>query len=337
MVDLTQVPDERLGQTLRLMKAEIIKHGWAATIPYIGSSHCFIDRGDGKILHAFSATPPTTSYAAAHMANDKFATYQLLKTIDAPQLESILVDDNTPFEEQVAFMNSMGTIVAKPVDGGHGNGITVGIQTPEKLQKALAVAKSEQKNIKATLLQKQYLHEDIHDIRIAVIDYKFVAATWRVAARVYGDGKRTIRELIERENSTEERGKPYFARLAVIDMARAEDYLGERIDTVPEKEEEVAVLGIANYGAGGEIIDITDDIPLWLRELAEQAARTTSLPVVGVDFMLATRPSSKATFDELDPAITEVNKCPALSIHDLPTTGKSRGAMATYVNYLATL
>ena len=75
MIDLLQVPDDRLGQTLRLMKAEFIKHGWSVTIPYVGASHCFIDRGDGKIIHSFSVTPPTTSFAAAHLANNKFATY----------------------------------------------------------------------------------------------------------------------------------------------------------------------------------------------------------------------------------------------------------------------
>jgi len=338
MINIATVPDENLSQTLRLMKGEFIKRGWEAELAYIGSPHCFVDRKDGsKKLHVFSATPPTTSYAAASLANDKYGTFELLKTANIPQLDSFLASEHTTFEEQVAFMQEHGKVVVKPVDGGHGKGITVNVDTPEKLRDAIVEANANRKSIDASIIQKQYLHDTILDIRILCIDYEFVAATWRVPARVYGNGVNTVRELIDQENLSEHRGRPYYAKLASIDTVKAAQYLGDAIDTVPKQDEMVFVLGIANYGAGGETVDITNEIPSWLKDVAILASKTSGLAVAGVDFMLSKVPTKDSTFEELDAMLIEINKCPLLAIHDTPTSGTPRDTVGHYVDYLAGL
>lgn len=97
-------------------------------------------------------------------------------------------------------------------------------------------------------------------------------------------------------------------------------------------------MGVANYGAGGETVDVTDDIPAWLIEDAERAARECGLVVAGVDFMIARVPRPDMTKEELAPAITEVNKAPLLTMHDTPTRGRGdRGATTAFMDYLATL
>ena len=337
MIDISTIPDEQLTQTLRLLKGQFKERDWTAEIPYLGSSHCFIDRGDGKKLHIFSATPPTSSYAAAQLANDKFGTYQLLSGTGLPQPETHLLRSSESLDEAITFMQRAIKVVIKPVDGGHGKGITVNISTKEQLRRAITTAEAEEKSISAVLIQQQYMHDTILEVRILCIDYKFSAATWRVAARVYGDGTSTVGALIDAENMSEERGRPYFARLAVIDVEKAKEYLGEHINDVPVVNEEVYVLGIANYGAGGETIDITDALPDWLKQMAEAAAHACNLPVIGVDFMLAAMPTVESAVDALDPTIIEVNKCPSLSIHQAPTSGQSRNVVKTYVDYLSML
>lgn len=337
MVDIATVPDENLSQTLRLMKAEIMKRGWTAELAYVGSPHCFVRREDGTRLHVFSATPPTTSYAAASLANDKYATYELLKTAGMPQLECQLAHDGVAFEESVAFMEAMGKIVVKPVDGGHGKGITVNVSSPEALQRAIQTARAERRSIDAALLQRQYLHETIYDLRVLCINYRYYAATWRVPAHVVGNGVSTVRELIASENASERRGKAYYAPLATIDIARAEQYLGPEIDNIPALNENVTVLGIANYGAGGETIDVTDVLPMEIREIAQQAARVCELSVAGIDFMIAAQPTVDTPLEALDAVIVEVNKSPMLAMHDEPTSGTSRGAVSAYMDYLATI
>ena len=337
MINLAQVPDEKLSQTFRMMKREIGARGWSAELAYIGSVHCFIDRGDGNPLHVLSATPPTTSYAAGTLANDKYGTYELLKTAQIPQLATLPVYESTDIYAQEAFLVEQGKVVVKPMDGAHGKGITVNVDTMEKLTNAVLQARAARKSIDGAIVQRQYAHEVIYDVRILCIDYEFAAAIWRVPARVFGDGTHTIKELILAENATERRGRPYYADFAEIDIEKAAQYLGEQIDTVPSADEEVSVLGIANYGAGGETIDITDDMPDWLIDIAKRAARTSGLPVAGIDFMLAGTPTKQSSVEELDPALIEINKCPLLAMHDAPTSGKPRGVVAKYIDYLAGL
>lgn len=338
MINIATIPDEKLSQTLRLMKARFIERGWSAELPYIGSPHCFVNRNDGtETLHVFSATPPTTSYPAASLANDKYGSYELLKTADIPQLDSFLANEHTTFDDQTAFMYQHEKVVVKPVDGGHGKGITVNVDTPEKLQRALEDALQNKKSIDAAIIQKQYLHTTIIDIRILCIGNEFVAAIWRIPARVNGDGVSTVRQLIEKENSHEDRGRPYYAKLAQINTEKAAEYLGDDINRIPAQGEEVSVLGIANYGAGGETVDVTDQIPEWLRDIAVRAARVSGLAVAGVDFMLAQAPAASSTQDELEAMLIEINKCPLLAMHDMPTSGVSRNAVGRYVDYLASL
>lgn len=337
MVNIEVIPDDELSQTLRLMKAEIVKRGWTAELAYVGSPHCFVRREDGTRLHVYGAVPPTTSYAAASLANDKYATYQVLKAAGMPQLECQIARDETPLEESVAFMEAMGKIVVKPLDGAHGEGITVNVSSPEALRYAMQTARAERRSMNAVLLQQQYVHETIYDLRVLCINYHYYAATWRVPARVVGDGVRTIKELITSENASERRGKAYYAPLATIDLAMAEQYLGSGIDSIPTANEVVTVLGVANYGAGGEIVDVTDVLPSEIREIAQRAARICQLPVAGIDFMIAAQPTVDTTLEALDAVIIEVNKSPMLALHDEPISSTSRGAVSAYLDYLATI
>ncbi len=337
MLQLKDIHDDQLNQTMQLLKAEFARRGWKAQIPYIGTAHCFVDRGDGRQLHIFSATPPTTSFSAAHMANDKFATHQVLSASGVHQLQTVLIAGGDDIADALALIEVCGSVVVKPIDGGHGRGITVNVSTEAALQSAIQVALSFNKSGDRVLAQEQYLHDKVFDLRILCIDYKYVAAILRVPARVYGDGEHTVRQLVEKENSSPQRGVAYYAPLATINMADVETFLGIGIDDVPQVNEEVRLLGVANYGAGGETIDVTDDIPEWMQIDAIAAARASQLPVAGVDFITSKAPFVSAGYDELDGVIIEINKCPALMIHDRPSSGISRNTVGTYVDYLASL
>lgn len=336
MHNLLDIPDDRLAQTMRLIKAEIAIRGWSASVPYEGSGHCFITRSDGVSLHIFSSTPTTTSFSAAHLANDKMATYELLRTVDTPQMMTALIDGKTNWDDVSDAMEGVSSVVVKPLDGAHGRGVSVGISTASQFDQAKKTALhhsvSDQSKI---IVQEQYIASDVYDVRMLVIDGRFIGAIHRVPAYVTGDGLSTVMELIEKENESPERGEPYRARLARIDSEQAERYLGVAADSVPENEQNIFVLGVANYGMGGETHDVTDLIPEWLRQIAERAAMVMDLPVAGVDVLLRSYPSSEGTVESLRPVVIEVNKCPSLGIHDAPTVGASRGATQAYVDYLS--
>ena len=339
MIDFLSIQPNELNTGQQLLQEELVKRNWQAQVPYAGCPHIFIRRpNDEKSMHIFSTTPPTTTYAAGSMANDKFVTHRVLETINIKQLPTMIADEAMVGDDQLMdFLNEMHRVVVKPIDGGHGKGITVGVSDQASLNEAISHAVGFTKSIRKVVVQKQYEHKVILDIRIACINYEFVAATHRTPAAVVGDGKSTIRQLIAAENESDKRGEPYRAPLAFINVDAAEKYLGSKIDEVIDDGVTFHVLGVANYGAGGEIIDITDDIPEWMIQSAIEAARALELPVCGVDFMLAATPRKDSTEKDLDAVVVEVNKCPSLAIHDRPTKGKPRGAVRRYVDYLATL
>ena len=337
MIDLQTIKESELNRGMLLLQREFKRRGWRAWLAYQGSPICYIDRGDNKRLRIFSTTPPTTSYAAAYVANDKLATYALLDSIGVRQLASVSVSNKYGKGEAQQLLSQVGSVVVKPFDGGHGKGITVGVTTEQQLDDAITYAVTFTKSAQRVIVQAQYRHETSYDIRIACIDGKYQAAIWRVPARVWGDGTHTVRELVEIENASPRRGEPYYAPLARIDVDRAAQFLGNIYETTPEDGQEVTVLGVANYGAGGELVDVTDDLPKWMIKEAETVSMTAELYVSGVDYMTAKVPTPEMTRDELDAVIIEINKCPSLAIHDLPTQGEPRGAVAAYVDYLATI
>lgn len=334
MIDFLTIDNELLNGSARLMQEAIRAKGWQAETPYIGSPHLFINRKDEReLLHAFLVVPPGCSFAAAHLANDKFATYSVLKSRDIDQPETILVveeDLNAGLAEAMDLIKKYGQVVVKPIDGGHGKGVTVAVKAKKRLEAAIKIAKEHNKTGTAVIVQ-QMLDGPLFDIRISVVGGRAVGAILRTPAAVTGDGKKTVGELIKHENETC-RGEPYKAKLARVDMAVAKKYLGDKLDHIPGQGEKVTVVGVANYGQGGELIDITDNVPAWLIKEAEKIAAILELPVCGVDFLSLKDISKK--LKRTDVYFIEANKCPSLAIHDRPTTGKDRGAVKAFVEYL---
>jgi glutamate--cysteine ligase len=105
---------------------------------------------------------------------------------------------------------------------------------------------------------------------------------------------------------------------------------------IPAKDVKVRVLGVANYGRGGELVDISDDIPNWMKQEAEIVSKSCGLAVCGVDY-LSEKLNKHSKRHEIKSYVIEVNKTPILAIHDEPTIGKNRRAVEKYVDYLNTI
>lgn len=338
MISLTQESSLLLSGTSRLICQRALERGWKVRTPYITCPHYFIDRGDGHEVHIFSATPPTVSYASAHLVNNKYATSVVLAAAGITQLPIMLLDEKlSQLDEAVYFMQNQGSVVVKPIDGGHGNGITVGVADREHLIRSHQYALANTRASRSTVIQQQLVAKELRDIRVAVVAGKVVGVIERIPARVKGDGVHTIAELISIENKQEHRGEPYRATLARIDVERTVAYLGDTLNDILPADEWRSVMAVANYGAGGELLDVTDDLPDWMRDESIKAARTLGLDVAGVDYLIGRALDTSLAREGVQAVITEVNKCPALSIHDEPTVGKNRHTTEAYLDFIATL
>jgi cyanophycin synthetase len=320
MIDFYSVSEDKLPLSMVGIRKELQRRGYKASMVYVDSSYLLLTRSDGKKLRIYSSMPLTTNAVAASMADDKYATYSFLKSIDIPQPRTMLYKGDD-FHEAMSLMEELGRVVVKPVDGGHGDGVTVNVMNRDEFERAIDLAMNSNRSAKSVIVQEQ-VNIFEQDISVLCIGYKFTAALHRIPARVTGDGEHMVGELINIENDTI-RGERYIAKMARINRERAERFLGNDINKVPALGEKFRVMDIANNGQGGEYADITSELPVELEKIAEKIAKAMELPVIGVDIM--------------DNRVIEVNKCPSLYIHDNPTIGKSHDATKLYVDYLDTI
>ncbi len=161
----------------------------------------------------------------------------LPRTIDATESD----------DEALDLLREAGTVVVKPNNGAHGNDVVTDVTSKELLTHLLSSLRS---NGLKPLVQQQVTGEDM---RILVIGGKLAGALARYPASILGDGVHTVRELIQLENQKDTRGKNYKTELNEINIAAAEIYMGESIESIPADGDTVRVIGPANVGQGGHL------------------------------------------------------------------------------------
>jgi D-alanine-D-alanine ligase-like ATP-grasp enzyme len=137
-----------------------------------------------------------------------------------------------------------------------------------------------------------------------------VACAVRRPPRVLGDGRSTLRALIEhqsRRRAAATGGESSIPIDAETERTLAE--AGYGLDDVAGEGEEILVRKAANLHLGGTIHDVTDEVHPVLVEAAVAAARAIDIPVTGIDLMVRAP-------DQPDYAFIEANERPGLANHE---------------------
>ena len=294
MIDYYSLPEADLPMTMRPLRRILKERGWKAEKLCLESlNNLILTRPDGVELRIASTTPPTTNVFALRLADNKMMCYALLQEIGVKQPETVPVKTA---EDALPLIEKYGSIAIKPIDGAHGNGVTVGVRNAEEAEVAIVRAVEASQGLDMAIAQPQ-LPLDEPERRAICIGYKFIEVVKRIPAQVTGDGEHTLRELIRIENETL-RTPMYQSDLAYIDYEMAEKFLGERIEEVPAAGEKVRVVASCNIGQGGTVTDCSEEFSTEMRELAEKIARAAQLPVIGIDFY--------------GDQVIEINACPSL-------------------------
>lgn len=99
------------------------------------------------------------------------------------------------------------------------------------------------------------------------------------------------------------------------DTKRVVKRAGYELDDVLPASETIRVRNTANVHTGGTIHDVTPQLHPALREAAEHAARTLTIPVVGLDFIVP-------SVDGSEYVIVEANERPGLANHEPQPTAE---------------
>ncbi|MDN4052800.1 cyanophycin synthetase [Massilia sp. YIM B02763] len=258
-----------------------------------------------------------TGAIAESIAQDKELTKKLLHAAGVPVPLGRSVSD--PDDAWAAALEVGLPVVIKPKDGNQGKGVTVNVTTREQLDAGFAAASEFREDI----MVEKYLPG--HDYRLLVIGNKLIAAARRDPPHVVGDGKHTVRQLVEEVNKDPRRGSGHGTALTKIrfdDIALASlAKQGLNADSVPPKGQRVTLRNNANLSTGGSATDVTDDVHPDVAARCIAAAHMVGLDICGVDLVCD---SVLKPIEEQHGGIVEVNAAPGLRMHISPSFGKGR-------------
>jgi cyanophycin synthetase len=308
----------------------ILKEAEARGIPWLElSSRSLIQLGYGARQRRFQATlSDRTGVLGVELAGDKEGTKQLLAEAGIPVPKGTIISYLDELETAIADIGGY-PVVIKPLNGNHGRGITIGVNS-------WAVA--EQAYDLASAVSKSVIVEHYHpgnDFRVLVVNGKVVAVAERVPAHVVGDGESTIAELIEITNQDPLRGEGHSNVLTRIEINHATWQLleqqGYTLETVLPPEVVCYLRGTANLSTGGVAVDRTDDIHpenIWI---AQRVARVIGLDIAGIDIVT---PDISKPLGEMGGVIVEVNAAPGFRMHTSPSRGIPRNVSEPVINML---
>jgi cyanophycin synthetase len=280
-----------------------------------------------------ATTTSATNNIAVGIASDKQLTKTLLDQAGCPvpvgETVTTLAQAQRVARRIISSSANSGAVTIKPLDANQGKGVTVACATPEEVERAFEFARKYGRQV----IVEEYLRG--RDYRVLVTGRKIAAASWRRPPHVTGDGRSTVRELVEIENRNPARGDGHTNILTKIPMDdHAADVLarqGYAFDSVPDQGVTVELRGNANLSTGGTAEDVTDLLPEETRDICIRAARTIGLDVAGIDIVCQdiARP-----LREQGGGIIEVNAAPGIRMHQYPSRGTPRDAGAAIVEAL---
>lgn len=287
---------------------------------------------DGRTEYVKQATRTSLDpYVAALVMENKQVTKQVLREAGLPVPPGHAVRSTTEALAVLPEFTAAG-IVVKPRSTNFGEGVTI-FKTPGWKQADVIAAVSRALRLDSTVLLER--HESGREYRFLVIGDETVAVLHRVPANVEGDGRHSIRALVEEKNRDPRRGSGYVTPLEKIQLGDDErQYLeaqGLAFDSVPSAGTTVYLRENSNISTGGDSLDFTDTVHPGYKAAAVQAARAVGARICGADLIIS---DVQAAPSGQNFSIIELNFNPALHIHDFPFRGENRHAEAKVLDLL---
>jgi GNAT-family acetyltransferase (TIGR03103 family) len=261
----------------------------------------------GRSVRCRESLSELTSAVALSICDDKAMTRRIVEAAGVMVPDEVEATDRAAVEE---MLKRHGSLVVKPARGEQGRGVAVDLETMESVDKAIEAARAQSSEV---------LVESFHkgeDLRLVVIGFKLVAAAIRRPAEVIGNGRDTVRQLIERQSRRRAAATGGESRIPLDqETERCVRKAGFGMEDVPPEGVAFAVRKAANLHTGGTIHDVTSLVHPKLVEAAVRVARAIDIPVVGVDFIVK-NPA------EPDYVFIEANERPGLANHEPQPTAQ---------------
>lgn len=299
-------PEDELNPYALIIVREAVRRGIAVQVIDAEAGYFELSMGGRSITCRESLSELTTAVAMSR-CDDKAVTHRLLERagLAVPAQRTV-----TGMEEALDFLRAHESVVVKPARGEQGAGISVDVRDEASLDAALDRARAHCD----TVLLEEFVRGE--DLRVIVIDGEVVAAAVRLPAHVRGNGRDTIRDLIEKASRRREAATGGESHIPLDEeTSRCIGAAGYDLDDVLEEDLEIRVRSTANLHTGGTIHDVTERLNPVLGRAAVQAAEVIGIPVTGLDLIV---PSVEGTTYR----IIEANERPGLANHEPQPTAE---------------
>lgn len=291
-----------LNPYARIIAEEALRRGVRVEVTDAGWGEMRLSLGGRTVLTRESLSEYTSAVAMSR-CDDKRVTRRIMERAGVRVPRGATATDGD-LEAARALLAECGEVVVKPARGEQGRGITVGVTSPEALERAVGAAL----HFCPDVLVEELVAGD--DLRVVVIDHEVVAAAVRRPAEVVGDGRNQVTELVRSTSRRRERATGGESRIP-LDDATAEVVAesGYAMDDVPPAGERLRVRRTANLHTGGTIEDVTAQLHPQIAQAAVRASRAIGIPVTGLDFLVPDVAGPDHVF-------IEANERPGLANHE---------------------
>lgn len=255
-----------------------------------------------------------TSFLAVQRATNKTVTLRTLQNAGLPVPEHFPVTD--PTAAVAAAMKIGFPVVVKPATTDRGVGITAGVTTASAVANAYKYARQFDQQVAV----ERYVLGDT--IRLLVINGKFIAASLTEQTPIIGDGRSTIRELVDIVNSGRQRGPGYQKPLTWLQLDDEALGILRSLDLTPASVlslgQTIRLRTASNLSRGGRSVAVTEKVHPENRQMAERCAKIIGLDLAGIDFRTG---AIDRSWRDTGGAVIEVNPTPGLRMHLAPERG----------------
>ncbi len=315
---------------------------WASAAQELGGTYESLGSGLGEIeidgwrtrvLENVTVIDDPVTLAIAH---NKPLTHRILKRIGLPiPRHAIFTLKNA--KPGLNFLETCGReCVVKPSGGtGGGRGVTTGIRAPFQLARASAWAAC----YNDELLIEEQIEGD--NYRLLYLDGQLIDAFVRRRPTVIGDGRSTVRQLVDAVNEQRLSHRAGISQVLLsidLDMRRTLARQGLTLRSRPECGRLIYVKTAINENSGADNTTVMDQLCPQIVSDCSRAVETMRIRFAGIDLVT---PDASIPLGESGGVVLEINGTPNLYYHYHKSDGafpvashvlrklwESRGSMA---------
>ncbi|WP_233588427.1 UDP-N-acetylmuramyl peptide synthase [Legionella septentrionalis] len=260
---------------------------------------------------------PFNNAGSVGLVDSKYRTNCLLREAGFPVAKATCIQRHefTQGEWEAKIAGLAFPLVIKPTAGtSQGMDVLCNIQTLAELKSHLS---SYLKTYHEVSIEE--FHANLTCYRVLIFYGKIIGVVLREAAYVIGDGKHSVKELVELTNVQRQQTNEILKPIVIDDECRIRlRELGLSVDAVPAPDERVTLCYTSNATRGGMYKTLSTKICKENKKLLTRAARVLNLKLVGLDVLCK---HINTPIEKSSGILVEANYNPSIRIHEEPIEG----------------